>query len=385
MKTSNFLLAFFSFFGIWTNAQSADMKLHPSIVSPQSGCGLSTNESITVFIVNVSTVPFTDTVVFGYSLDGGSAHYESVNITYMGPNTNYFHSFMGGIDLSACQEHDLKIWAKAQYDPNATNDTVNVIIQSDCPPIAGAIVGPSDLCIENQDSLFVSNYNGSISHWETSVDGGNNWNTVASTNSYFELSGIINPTLIHAVTISQYGYCPGVNSNDHSINTVHIPISSIAPDAQIYEGDTIQLDVTGGVSQVWSPNYNIDNIAIADPLVWPAIDTTYVVTVTDAYGCVQSADVHVDVFPATSVTAPENEVSIVIPTLIDKNVFWQIQHLGDFPQHLLNIYDINGKLLYTSTSYKQNWSFNNAGLYLYTLELNDGNFREPLTGKIVVR
>lgn len=62
------------------------------------------------------------------------------------------------------------------------------------------------------------------------------------------------------------------------------PISNLR-DTSVCVGDTIQLTASGGTSYSWTPNYNISNTTIANPLVWPGVTTTYIVTITNAAGC----------------------------------------------------------------------------------------------------
>jgi gliding motility-associated-like protein len=59
--------------------------------------------------------------------------------------------------------------------------------------------------------------------------------------------------------------------------------------------DTLQLTASGTGNYSWSPNYNISNTGIPNPLVSPAVPTRYTVTLTQSPGCINSASVFVDV------------------------------------------------------------------------------------------
>lgn len=63
------------------------------------------------------------------------------------------------------------------------------------------------------------------------------------------------------------------------------PVSNI-PDTSLCLGDTIQLNAPLGYSYNWTPATNINNTTISNPLVWPNVTTTYVVTLTSAAGCI---------------------------------------------------------------------------------------------------
>lgn len=68
-------------------------------------------------------------------------------------------------------------------------------------------------------------------------------------------------------------------------------------DETICLGDSTQLDVLGGLTFNWSPATGLSNAAIQDPFASPTETTTYVVTATDADGCVGIDSVTVFVLP----------------------------------------------------------------------------------------
>jgi hypothetical protein len=73
------------------------------------------------------------------------------------------------------------------------------------------------------------------------------------------------------------------------IDTVRVvvnqaPVSNIR-DTSVCMGDSVRLTATGGGTYSWSPNYNISAVNIANPQVWPAVTTTYSVTITGTNGC----------------------------------------------------------------------------------------------------
>ena len=73
------------------------------------------------------------------------------------------------------------------------------------------------------------------------------------------------------------------------------PLTVLPKDTLICVIDTLQLNAIGAGSFLWSPNYMIDNINIANPLVSPDVTTTYHVQITDAFGCQGSDTVRVRV------------------------------------------------------------------------------------------
>ncbi len=73
------------------------------------------------------------------------------------------------------------------------------------------------------------------------------------------------------------------------------PALTITNDTLICVIDTLELTASGVGTFVWGPNYNINNLNIASPLVSPDLPTKYYVTLTDPYGCKGTDSVMVDV------------------------------------------------------------------------------------------
>lgn len=75
------------------------------------------------------------------------------------------------------------------------------------------------------------------------------------------------------------------------------PPVAVTNDTLICSIDTLQLNATSNipVNISWSPNYNINNTTISNPLVSPDIPTTYHVRLTDTYGCFKEDSIYVDV------------------------------------------------------------------------------------------
>ncbi len=81
-----------------------------------------------------------------------------------------------------------------------------------------------------------------------------------------------------------------------TINILDKPPLSVFPkDTLICVIDTLQLNAVGTGTYNWTPNYNISNVNIGNPLVSPDVPTTYYVTLTDAFGCFGSDSIRVDV------------------------------------------------------------------------------------------
>jgi gliding motility-associated-like protein len=73
------------------------------------------------------------------------------------------------------------------------------------------------------------------------------------------------------------------------------PTFGLTNDTLICDIDTLQLQAVGIGTFDWSPNYNISSLTGPSPLVSPDIPFTYNVTFTDAFGCVGSDSVRINV------------------------------------------------------------------------------------------
>ncbi len=74
-------------------------------------------------------------------------------------------------------------------------------------------------------------------------------------------------------------------------------LSASADPETIFEGETSQLNVTSAPDYIydWSPNSSLDNPTIANPTAAPLATTDYLVTVTDANNCQNTAAVTVNI------------------------------------------------------------------------------------------
>jgi hypothetical protein len=108
-------------------------------------------------------------------------------------------------------------------------------------------------------------------------------------------------TTNYTVTIINAIGCSGTDEVIISVNPT--PNANAGADVNVCEGNSTQLNASGGVSYIWSPSTNLSSTTIADPIADPVITTTYSLTVTDANGCSATDDVVVSLtaFPVISV------------------------------------------------------------------------------------
>lgn len=142
---------------------------------------------------------------------------------------------------------------------------------------------------------------------DTTVCSGANVNLNASGGTTYVWSpstGLTNPnisnpvatvtaTATYVVTASN-GAC---DASEPVVITVQIPVANAGTDITICEGQSTQLNATGGVSYSWAPSTGLSSTTIANPVANPIVTTTYTVTVTDGLGCVATDVIIVTVDP----------------------------------------------------------------------------------------
>lgn len=114
------------------------------------------------------------------------------------------------------------------------------------------------------------------------------WSSAADLNSATAPNPVATPdsTTTYVLTVNGYGCGP---ETDEVTVIVHpLPLANAGVDDSITVGSNTQLIATGGVQYSWSPSNGLSNIGIFDPVAGPDSTTTYIVTVTDIYGCVQT-------------------------------------------------------------------------------------------------
>ncbi|MDX1909278.1 MAG: gliding motility-associated C-terminal domain-containing protein [Bacteroidia bacterium] len=113
-------------------------------------------------------------------------------------------------------------------------------------------------------------------------------------------------TTTYTVTVTDANNC---SATDQVTVT---PMYAIAgPGQAICLGDTIGITASGGISYSWAPAGSLSNASIVNPQAFPTTTTTYVATVTDAAGCVDTAQVTVLVRALPPANAgPDTEVCI---------------------------------------------------------------------------
>lgn len=103
----------------------------------------------------------------------------------------------------------------------------------------------------------------------------------------------------------------GCNGKDTVTLTVFSPEFLFVPgDTGICPGDSIALHLTvaEGIKYYWAPDYNISSVNSQQPKVWPVTNMTYRVYGVDTLGCLDTADVNINVYARAVVEMPDSVV-----------------------------------------------------------------------------
>ena len=121
------------------------------------------------------------------------------------------------------------------------------------------------------------------------------WSTGGTMNS---ITVQPNVTTTYTLTVTDNG-C----SAEASL-TINLPVATITTSAvSVCAGESVTLQASGGINYQWSTGAVLNNISV-QPMTLPT--TTYQVTVTDANGCTDVAEVVINVNPATVISISGN-------------------------------------------------------------------------------
>jgi gliding motility-associated-like protein len=96
-----------------------------------------------------------------------------------------------------------------------------------------------------------------------------------------------------------------------------LPLVSAGADIVICLGTSVRLQATGTGTFSWAPGLTLSNPNVADPIATPLSETLYIVTLRDAYGCVNSDDIVVGVATVPVANAgPDQVLDFVTETIL---------------------------------------------------------------------
>ena len=189
------------------------------------------------------------------------------------------------------------------------------------------------------------------------------------------LTGVGGPfEIIYSVT-DMYGCSDTMND---FINVIQ-NFADAGYDTTINAGTSAYLNGNTGGDYLWSPPESLNCFDCADPIATPVTTTTYLLISTDAYGCLATDEVTINVIGSVDVNIP-NAFSANSDGIND---IYHIQLNGAELIHF-SIYDRWGQLIYITESGPIEWDGTSKGIeqemgvYVYKIEY-------VLNGTIFVR
>jgi len=192
------------------------------------------------------------------------------------------------------------------YTVNVTNangctDTSSVYVTVNPLPTADAGPSSTSICPNGTVNL---NATGGVSYvWTptTGLSNANIANPVATMGS---------TSITYTVTVTDANGC--VADDTIRVNVSNGNNANAGNDTSVCTGGNVQLLATGGVSYLWTPSTGLNNPNIANPIAtMGASASTYIVTVTDASGCIGSDTINVNILNGNSANV-SNDTSICI-------------------------------------------------------------------------
>ncbi|MBL6876398.1 MAG: PKD domain-containing protein, partial [Chitinophagales bacterium] len=203
--------------------------------------------------------------------------------------------------------YNVRLAVQSNFD---CRDTTEYQVYIPASPIVSFSQSDSSGCIGLQllfwDSTSVDSST-SIQSWDWDFGNGA-VSAIQNPSATYNVGGLYTATL----TVTDSNAC--VSSDSVNIEVFALPTILASNDTITCNGDSVQLNATGGATYIWQPNYNISDISISNPFVFPTVDTTYVVEGIDVNGCPNWDTVFVEVkqveafFSAPSVCLNETTV-----------------------------------------------------------------------------
>lgn len=168
--------------------------------------------------------------------------------------------------------------------------TQNITVKQLAVPNAG----PDAALCNGQASIQLNASGGDTYLWSpaTGLNNPNIANPIASPNT----------TTTYIVTVGVNG-CTKTRGDSMILTVRTLPTITTTNDTIICNLDTLQITSSGTGNFVWTPNYNISNTNVANPLVSPDVPTLYRVRLTDSFGCYRDDSVFVDVRTTVALNA----------------------------------------------------------------------------------
>ncbi len=250
-------------------------------------------------------------------------------------------------------------------------DSVTIAINN--RPVAGINITSATICSGKDVQLIASG--GTSFEWKPSTG--------------LSSSVVLNPRASPASTTQYMAIAfnaAGCTDTAYAdINVIESPKANAGPDKAIIAGSPVQLSgIVGGqnITFSWSPPTEIDNVQSLQPIVTPAADKEYTLTVSSA-ACGDATDV-VKVFVFKDIYVP----TAFTPNNNGRNDTWNIPALNAFTNADVWVYNRWGQVVFQTKNTYIPWDGKYkglpqpAGVYVYVIDLKLGG--KPLKGTLML-
>lgn len=265
MKGINLLL-FCLFISVYTRSQENIGVV--GILSPVTGCVLTTSETVIVAVYNFGTVPIVSNMDVSYSINGGPPVTEIAPPT-LNSGSSFTFTFLAKADLSAPGTYTITAYTSYPGDTNPGNDALDSLVNSDPLSAGGSISSDVTVCSgSNSGNLTLSGHIGSVLNWESTTNGGSSWNIISNTSATQNYTNLPSTTGYRALI--QSGVCTAVYSSTVTITTDPVSVGGmVSPGTTVcsginagtltvsaYTGDIINWELSTNSGGLWTPIVN---------------------------------------------------------------------------------------------------------------------------------
>lgn len=241
----------------------------------------------------------------------------------------------------------------------------------DCIPSSSSIVvtfeqlplvqaGPDqDVCSQAPDVTL----NGNISVVEQGVWTSSGTGTFSPSNTVLNAvyipgnADIIKGSVILSLSAVGNNVCLPVK-DELTVRIIPPPIVKAGPDQLLPINRTLTLKPEvndDNVQYLWTPNINLSDNTIKNPVLTGVTDQIYTLRVTDSRGCVTEDEIFIDVL------MPIQVLSAFTPNGDGVNDVWNIPELSTYPENTVYVYNRYGKKIFTSAGYGVPWDGTDNG------------------------
>lgn len=187
--------------------------------------------------------------------------------------------------------------------------------------------------------------------------------------------------------ISCFEQCRDTLTSNTIVFTVKDFVVDAGPDKTIRRGESVKLEGYTDESIItWTPDYQINDNSLIQPVVQPEYTTIYTLTVSDGE-CEKSDEVTVFV-----------DDDLVVPNTFSPNGdgindTWDILGIEAYPDCHIQVFTRWGQLVFQSTGYNKDkrWDGTSAsgrelaaGAYYYVINLRHPDYEKPLKGTVAI-